>query len=159
MPEQALGLAAAVLAARGVPLASNQVEYSLLERRIERNGVLDACRERGISIIAYSPLAKGMLTGKYTADNPPPGGRARMYNRAYLERMTPLLQTLRGIGEAHGKTPAQVSLNWLLCQGAIPIPGAKNARQATDNAGALGWRLDAGEVEELSRVSESVSKK
>ncbi len=56
--------AAAVLAARGVPLASNQVEYSLLQRHIERNGVLDVCRERGVSIIAYSPLAKGLLTGK-----------------------------------------------------------------------------------------------
>ncbi len=151
--------AAAVLAARGLPLASNQVEYSLLERRIEQNGVLDACRERGVSIIAYSPLAKGLLTGKYTPDNPPPGPRSRMYNRAYLERIAPVLATLAEIAAARGKTQAQVALNWLVCQGAIPIPGAKNARQAADNAGALGWRLDSGEVDALSKASARVAKR
>ena len=55
----------AALAKRGIPLASNQVEYSLLHRQPEANGVLDACRELGITLIAYSPLAGGALTGKY----------------------------------------------------------------------------------------------
>src|SRR5262249_6112696 len=61
-----------VLAKRCIPLASNQVEYNLLDRSPERNGVFDACRELGVTLIAYSPLAMGMLTGKYTPENPPP---------------------------------------------------------------------------------------
>ncbi len=143
-----------VLAKRGVPLASNQVEYSLLHRAPERNGVLDACRELGVTLIAYSPLAQGMLTGKYGPDNPPPGLRGRRFRREYLARIQPLIGLLREIGQAHGgKSPNQVALNWLISQGAVPIPGAKNARQAEQNAGALGWRLTADEVAALAEAS------
>ncbi len=142
-----------VLAKRGVPLASNQVEYSLLHRAPERNGVLDACRELGVTLIAYSPLAQGLLTGKYGPDNPPPGLRGRRYRGERLARIQPLIGRLREIGAGHGgKSPGQVALNWLICRGAIPIPGAKNARQAQENAGALGWRLTAEEVAELESL-------
>ncbi|MGQ9841695.1 MAG: aldo/keto reductase [Anaerolineae bacterium] len=145
----------AVLAKRGVPLASNQVEYSLLHREPERNGVLDACRELGVTLIAYSPLAQGLLTGKYTPENPPPGFRGRRYRGERLARIQPLIGRLREVGAAHGgKGPNQVALNWLICQGAIPIPGAKNARQAQENAGALGWRLTESEMAELAEISE-----
>jgi aryl-alcohol dehydrogenase-like predicted oxidoreductase len=141
-----------------VPLASNQVHYSLLNRGIERSGLLALCRELGVTVIAYSPLEKGMLTGKYTPDNLPGGLRNRMYQRAYLERIRPLIQRLRELGEAHGgKSPAQVALNWIICKGAIPIPGAKNARHARDNAGALGWRLSDDEVAELDHLSDKVA--
>ena len=147
----------AVLARRGVPLASNQVEYSLLQRAPERNGLLAACRELGVTLIAYSPLAKGMLTGKYTPANPPPGLRGRRYRGDYLARIQPLIGLLREIGAAHGgKNPNQVALNWLICKDAIPIPGAKNARQVQENAGALGWRLTADEVAALDAASERV---
>ncbi len=146
-----------VLARRGVPLASNQVEYSLLHRAPERNSLLDACRELGVTLIAYSPLAQGMLTGKYGPDNPPPGIRGRRFRREYLARIQPLIGLLREIGAAHGgKSPNQVALNWLICKGAVPIPGAKNARQAEENAGALGWRLTADEVAALDEVSAKV---
>ena len=148
----------AVLARRGVPLASNQVEYSLLHRVPERNGLVDACRELGVTLIAYSPLAKGLLTGKYTPANPPPGLRGRRYRGALLTGIQPLTGLLREIGAGHsGKTPGQVALNWLICKGALPIPGAKNARQAQQNAGALGWRLTAEEVGALERASEGLS--
>jgi diketogulonate reductase-like aldo/keto reductase len=64
------------------------------------------------------------------------------------------LSELDAVGRAHGgKTPAQVSLNWLICKGTVPIPGAKDARQAGDDAGALGWRLTADEVARLDRLS------
>lgn len=143
-----------VLAKRGVPLASNQVEYSLLHRAPERNGLLDACRELGVTLIAYSPLGKGLLTGKYTPDNPPPGFRKRIARREQLARIQPLIGLLREIGAGHGgKSPGQVALNWLICKGAVPIPGAKNARQAEQNAGALGWRLNAEEVAALDAAS------
>jgi aryl-alcohol dehydrogenase-like predicted oxidoreductase len=74
-------LAHAELAKRDIPLASNQVEYSLLHRQPEVNGILDACRELGITLIAYSPLAMGALTGKYSATNKPTG--LRRFNRLW----------------------------------------------------------------------------
>ena len=142
-----------VLAARGYPLASNQVEYSLLNRAIERDGTLETARERGVRIIAYSPLARGLLTGKYSVDKPPPGLR-RMVSRHTWEKLPRLLEHMRRIGEAHGgRSPAQVALNWTICKGTLPIPGAKNAQQVGYNAGAGGWRLTAEEVAELDRLS------
>src|SRR5262249_21975483 len=143
-----------VLAKRRIPLASNQVEYSLLDRSPERNGVFDTCRELGVTLIAYSPLAMGMLTGKYTPDNPPPFPPSRQYNGEYLSRIQPLIASMKEIGESHGgKTPAQVALNWVICKGAIPIPGAKTVTQAQHNAGALGWRLTDSEVTALDEKS------
>jgi aryl-alcohol dehydrogenase-like predicted oxidoreductase len=143
----------AALARRGIPLASNQVEYSLWQRKPETSGLLEICRQLDVTVIAYSPLAQGLLTGKYTPQNPPPGLRGRRYGRA-LARIQPLTALLREMGAAHGdKTPAQVALNWAICKGTAPIPGAKNARQARDNAGALGWRLSADEVLALDLAS------
>lgn len=147
----------AALAQRGVALASNQVEYSLLHRAPERNGLLDACRGMDVTLIAYSPLAMGVLTGKYTPDNPPPGFRGLRYGRELLVRVQPLIGLLRDIGQAHeGKAPAQVALNWVICKGAVPIAGAKNAHQAQLNAGALGWRLTADEVAALDLASDQI---
>jgi aryl-alcohol dehydrogenase-like predicted oxidoreductase len=146
------------LAGRAITLASNQVRFSLLHRKPERDGLLAACRELGVTLIAYSPLEMGLLTGKYGPDHPPPGLRGRRYGRKTLARLEPLLAQLRAIGEAHGgKTVAQVALNWLICKGALPIPGAKNARQAQENAGALGWRLTEQEVEVLDRASDGLA--
>lgn len=143
----------AVLAQRGYTLATNQVEYSLLNRWIEREGTMESARERGIQIIAYSPLAKGLLTGKYSVENPPPGAR-RMISRETLERLPKLIAGMRAIGEQHGgKSPAQVAINWTICKGTLPIPGAKNAQQAEHNAGGAGWRLTNDEVTEIERLS------
>ena len=142
------------LAQRGIALASNQVEYSLLHRDPERSGLLDACRELGVTLIAYSPLAKGLLTGKYTPENPPPAARHRLLG-SQLARAQPLVGLMREIGQARGgKTPAQVALNWAICKGAVPIPGARNAGQAAQNAGAIGWRLTDDEIAALDAASE-----
>jgi aryl-alcohol dehydrogenase-like predicted oxidoreductase len=151
----------AALARRGVPLASNQVEYSLLDRKPETSGLVKVCNDLGVTVIAYSPIAKGMLTGKYAPDNIPPGMRRRIYNQKYLTKIQPLMGVLKEIGQTHSvansaKTPAQVSLNWLMCKGAVPIPGAKNLRQAQENFGAVGWRLTADEVARLDELSEKV---
>ncbi len=147
----------AALARRGLPLASNQIEYSLLERAPETSGLVKVCRDLGVTIIAYSPIGKGALTGKYTPDNVPPGLRGRRYSRSYLAGIQPLINMLRESGRAHGgRTPAQVSLNWLMCKGAVPIPGAKNLRQAQENFGALGWRLTDEEVARLDEESKRV---
>ena len=146
----------AALARRGVPLATNQVEYSLLQRAPESNGVLDACRELGVTLIAYSPLAMGLLTGKYRPGMAPSGLRrfAQRFSAHNLAAIQPALALARTIGAAHGgKTTGQVALNWLIQQGTLPIPGAKNARQAQENAGALDWTLDPSEVEQLDAAT------
>lgn len=147
----------AALAKRGIALASNQVEYSLLTRDPERSGLLKLCHELNVTLIAYSPLAMGLLTGKYTPDNPPRGVRGRWYKPPYLAQIQPLIALLREIGQAQGgKTPSQVALNWLICKGTLPIPGAKNVRQVQDNAGALGWRLTDDQVAVLDAAEEKL---
>jgi aryl-alcohol dehydrogenase-like predicted oxidoreductase len=148
------------LVRQGIPLTSNQVEYSLLNRKIEQNGLFRFCQEANITIIAYSPLAMGILTGKYSTANLPPGFRRFRYNLELMERAEPLILKLRRIGAQHaGKTPAQVALNWVIAKGAVPIPGAKNRDQMLQNAGALGWSLTPAEVAELDDVSDEVTGK
>jgi aryl-alcohol dehydrogenase-like predicted oxidoreductase len=142
------------LASHGVSLASNQVEYSLLHRAPETNGVLEASRDLGVTLIAYSPIAKGLLTGKYGPGVGRPAGLVRRMGRSFgeqnLKRIEPVVNILREIGEAHNKQPAQVALNWLITQrNAFPIPGAKNEHQARQNAGALGWQMTSEEAEKL----------
>lgn len=147
----------AALAQRGIPLASNQVEYSLLHRKPEVDGVLDACRELEITLIAYSPLAGGMLTGKYSAQNRAGGFFRRVlpqYNRKALDAIQPVLKLLREIGERYSKTPSQVAIRWLIENPIVlPIPGAKNGKQATENTGALSFSLTPEEVAALSQVT------
>jgi aryl-alcohol dehydrogenase-like predicted oxidoreductase len=151
-----LRTAHADLADRGVPLASIEMGYSLLDRRVETNGTLDACRELGVAIIAYQPLASGALTGKY-ADGTRPGGLRRFMRRFRgpgREAVAPAIGLLREIGAHHGKTPAQVALRWLLEQGdIIPIPGAKVGRQAAANAAALTFRLPPDDIEALIQAT------
>jgi aryl-alcohol dehydrogenase-like predicted oxidoreductase len=154
--EKQMRRAHASLAKRGVPLASNQVEYSLLKRGPERGGLLAACKELGVTLVAYRPLCSGLLSGKYTPENPPPGLRGRRYNRAYLEKIAPLTALLREIASAHGKTPSQAAINWIICKGALPIPGARSARHVEDNAAALGWMLSADEVAALDKASADI---
>lgn len=146
------------LSRHGIPLASNQVEYHLLDRTIEKNGLLDRCKELGVRVIAYSPLAKGYLTGKYSSEKLPPGPRAGMFTQA-LTKLQPLLKLMTEIGQDHGgKSNAQVALNWCICKGTMPIPGAKNAEQAQMNAGALGWKLSEDQVAALDKASDEVTR-
>jgi aryl-alcohol dehydrogenase-like predicted oxidoreductase len=147
----------AALARRDVPLASNQVKYSLLDRRIERNGVLDTAGELGVTIIAYSPLEMGLLTGKFHRDaellKSRPIGR-RFALRRKIERSRPLMSALEEIAAGHGVTPAQVALNWLInARGdtVVAIPGASRPAQARESAAAMAFALTR---EELSRLDE-----
>ena len=144
------------LAKRGIPLASNQVEYSLLHRQPEVNGVLDACRELGITLIAYSPLAMGALTGKYSATTKASGFRRFLpgFNKKAMHTLQPVVELLRQIGNAYTMTPSQVALRWLIENPlVVPIPGAKNSQQAIENAGALAFRLTPAEIEALSQAT------
>ena len=139
------------LSARGLALATNQIEFSLLRRLPETNGLLATCAELGVVPLAYSPIGQGRLTGKYSASNPPPG--KRNFAKHPMVVVDGIVADLRRIGDKHGgKTPSQVALNWVIAKGAVPIPGAKDRHQAEENAGALGWRIDD---EDLARLDQA----
>ncbi|MFC3997488.1 aldo/keto reductase [Nocardiopsis sediminis] len=151
-----------LLRSRGIELASNQVQVSLLKRDIERDGTLEAARRLGITLIAYSPLHSGLLTGKFHAD---PGLVAAVprtrraiggFSPKALARTAPLIDELRAIGDAHGATPAQVALNWLVGfygDTVIVIPGASRPHQAAESAGAMDLTLTARERDRLDELS------
>jgi aryl-alcohol dehydrogenase-like predicted oxidoreductase len=142
------------LAEHGLVIATNQVQYSLLSRRVERTGLVDLCQELGTTVIAYSPLAQGLLTGKYSRATPPPGVRRLRYHRA-LGAIPALVAQLTPIGDEHGRSPGQVALNWLISKGVVPIPGAKTAEQAWRNAEGAGWQLTDDQVATLDRLGDA----
>ncbi len=141
---------AAALEKRGLRLASNQFEFSLLRTGPSDNGLVGTCHELGVTVLAYSPIGQGRLTGKYSASNPPPG--SRNFSAHPMEKVDEVVTVLRRVGAAHERTPAQVALQWLITKGAVPIPGAKNRQQAEDNAGGKGWSMTADEIAELDRA-------
>ncbi len=139
-------------------VASNQIQYSLLHRMPEAE-LLPYCAKEGISILAWSPIAKGLLAAKYSAARRPKD-RIRSdevaFKPANLRRMEPLFRALRRIARARGKAPAQVALRWLADHpGVVPIPGVKRPAQAEENAGAAGWRLTPTDRSALDRLSAS----
>ncbi|MDY6896555.1 MAG: aldo/keto reductase [Cyanobacteriota bacterium] len=147
-----------ILARRGIPLAVNQVRYSLLNRQVETQGIIATAKQLGVTILAYSPLAQGLLTGKYSLDSSvnPTGARSidPRFGKDNLRKIEPLISLLRIIGEKYSRTPAQVALNWLIAQGnVIPISGVKTAEQVKQNAGALDWRLNDDEITQLEEIS------
>ena len=149
----------AALKARGLPLAVNQVQYSLAHRDIEEDGVLETARELDVTIVAWGPLASGLLTGRFH-DDPralaaTPVGRRWQFRRR-LDRTRPLIDALREIGSRYEATPAQVALNWLIHShgdGVVAIPGASKVRQAAESAGAMGFQLTGDELGQLDRAS------
>jgi aryl-alcohol dehydrogenase-like predicted oxidoreductase len=154
----------AALAKRGIPLASNQVDYSLVRRRIESNGVLAAAKELGITIIAYSPLGQGILSGKFHEDpqlvKKRPGPRRHMpaFSQGGLARSRPLIEELRAIAAALGVTAAQVAVRWLIDfhgETVVAIPGATKPQHAVEAAGSLAVRLSDAQMARLDELSRS----
>ena len=147
---------------RGLPLAVNQVHYSLLAREIEKNGVLEAARELGVTIIAYTPLESGLLTGKYHL-NPELLERKSFFwrwnLRRKLESTRPLVEALKEIADGYDATIAQVALNWLInFHGdlVVTIPGATDVSQAQENAGAMAFKLSQDELNILDKLSRNI---
>jgi aryl-alcohol dehydrogenase-like predicted oxidoreductase len=170
---QQMRKAAARLERHGLALAANQVHYSLLHRLPETNGVLEACRELDVALIAYRPLEGGLVNVPAGADDrPPPKGVDRirhfvdgMVARRSLRRGTPaeldqLRATLAEIAAQRQKSPNQVALNWLLQRDEhiIVIPGATSARHARENGAALGWALTTDERAAIDRASAAWTK-
>jgi len=138
-----------VLDARGIPLACNEVELSLARRGAEKSGTLAACRELGVSVIAYRPLARGRLVA-----SPVPARGMRGLMASGMRPGKRLEEVVKEIGKAHGgKTAAQVALNWVICKGAVPIPCATRISHLMENIGALGWQLSDVEVSELDSAA------
>jgi aryl-alcohol dehydrogenase-like predicted oxidoreductase len=146
----------------GLPLAVNQVRYSLLERAIELDGTLETAKELGVTIISYTPLESGLLTGKYHK-NPEllakksPFWRARL--RSSMDKSRRLISALEEIGGKYIATPAQVALNWIIySQGdtVVTIPGVTSPKQAEDNAGAMKFKLSDDEINRLNEQSRAI---
>jgi aryl-alcohol dehydrogenase-like predicted oxidoreductase len=146
---------------RGLPLAANQVRFSLLDRSIEKNGVLETAKELGVTIIAYTPLGSGLLTGKYHK-NPNLLQKKSFFWRLRLNRgiqeSRSLVKALEEIGDKYNATPAQVALNWVINfhgETIVTIPGATKVHQAQESAGAMTFQLTDEELAHLDRLSSS----
>ncbi|XAR71593.1 Pyridoxine 4-dehydrogenase [Bertholletia excelsa] len=146
------------LKARGVPLCSAQVQFSLLSMGKDQTEIKNICDSLGIRLISYSPLGLGMLTGKYTPSNLPQGPRGLLF-RQIIPGLEPLLTTLKEIAQRRQKTMSQVAINWCICKGTIPIPGVKTVKQADENLGALGWRLKSEELRQLEDAARESPRK
>jgi pyridoxine 4-dehydrogenase len=142
------------LAARGVPLRSLQVQLSLLApEALAPGGVAELCRELGVTLIAYSPLALGLL-GRPPGELPsPPSGLRGLLFRRLWPKVQPLLRGIQAIAKERSAEPAEVALNWCRAHGALPIPGLRRVDQAETAAAALSWRMEENERRELDALS------
>ena len=145
----------------GINLVSNQVKYNLLRREIETNGILDTAKELGITIISYSPLAQGLLTGKFH-DNPElvknTGYRKHYaaFKPAGLEKSRPVIEAVKKLSLKYQVTPSQIALSWLINfhgDTVVAIPGATKVKHAEENTGAMKFRLDSEDMRMLDEVS------
>ncbi len=164
--------ASEALRAEGLPLASNQVPVSLLDRRVEHNEVLAAARSLGVSLIAYSPLAQGLLTGKFhddpqRAQSLPIWRRLRStrsgrdFGTENLARTQPLIDALRDVGAARDASVSQIALAWLVNyygETMVAIPGATRPEHARQSAGAMTMRLTAGELDWIDHISRPLAR-
>jgi aryl-alcohol dehydrogenase-like predicted oxidoreductase len=142
--------AAARLARYNIPLAANEVHYSLLHRQPEVNGVLDACRELDVALVAYRPLAGGQLQSNHRTLS-----RSSTSKRGELKQHEVLQETLYAIAHKRGKSVSQVALNWLLRRDkhVIPIPGATSVHHALEIVDTPTWDLDDEEFAAIDHAS------
>lgn len=149
------------LGKKNIPLATNQMPYSLLNRKIESNGVMSAAKELGITIIAYSPLAQGLLTGKFH-DNPGLlnniGYRKYMpnFSRKGMEKSLPVIKLVKELAEKYNVSTSQIALNWLINfsgNTVVAIPGATKESHVKENTGAMTFRLSEEDMDRLDKVS------
>jgi aryl-alcohol dehydrogenase-like predicted oxidoreductase len=153
-----------LLREQGMPLVSNQVRYSLLDRKIEQNGILETARELGISIIAYSPLAQGLLSGKFH-DDPKliqSRGGYRKYMGAFrqkgLDQTRAVIMAVREVAHKRNATLSQIALNWVIKargEAVVAIPGATHINQAKENAASMAVQLTKDELDYLDKVASS----
>lgn len=148
-----------------IELVSNQVRYNLFDRSIEHNGILTTAKELGISIIAYSPLHQGLLTGKFHDD-------PRLLNQLFflrkfqyrlslktLKETQPLIDNLQRIGKKYDKSASQIALNWLIhfnSSMVFAIPGASKPQHVKENVEAMTFQLSQDELTLLDKISQEI---
>ena len=144
-----------ILAAEGLKISAVQNHYSLLHRSSERAGILDYCKENGITFYSYMVLEQGALTGRYSEENPFPegSGRAEVYN-PHLKELTALIDELKIIGTRFDASPAQVATAWAIAKGTLPIIGVTKVRQVEEAAKAAQIELTADEISRLERLGD-----
>jgi aryl-alcohol dehydrogenase-like predicted oxidoreductase len=146
--------AARAAAARGRSIAANQIMFSLLDYSSPRlQATVDTCRKHGITVVAYSPIGQGLLTDGLTPEKLSTIRAARM-TRVKFDDLTPIRTALAEIAAAHGKTMAQVCLQWVIAHGAVPLVGCRSVQQARDSlGGASGWSLATSDVARLDGLA------
>jgi aryl-alcohol dehydrogenase-like predicted oxidoreductase len=148
--------AAVRLARYDIPLAANEVHYSLLHRKPETNGVLDACRELNVALVAYFPLESGKMLSSDTSHTPSAFPKILGTKKAANEAWVKLHATLNSVARDHDKTVTQIIINWLLMRDEhiIPIPGVTSDRHANENGGSIGWQLSSDEFAAIDQASQ-----
>lgn len=142
------------LADRGIRLVSLQVQCSLLAPEpIAPGGLMDTCRELGIELLAYSPLALGLLARRAGEGRQELTGTRRALFTRLGPGLSQLLAEMERIAEPRGASLAAVALNWCRAHGAMPIPGLRKPAQVADAQAALGWQLELAEREALDRLA------
>ncbi len=137
---------------RGVPHSVNQVQLSLLSTLPMDSGLLDECRDLGVTPIGYSPLALGVLSGKYSKEKLPSGPRSILF-KELLPSLAPLLGTLDEVATSRDVSMSAVAVNWAMSKGALVIVGMKTPEQVADNLMAATFKLSGAEVDELERAA------
>lgn len=147
--------AAEILSSVGLKISAVQNHYSLLHRSSERAGILEYCRENGITFYAYMVLEQGALTGRFDTAHPFPEGtgRGEAYN-PHLEELEALNNELRSIGEKHNASPAQIATAWAITKGTLPIIGVTKVRQVEEAAEAAQIILTEEEVLRLEKLGD-----
>lgn len=144
------------------PVAVLQNEYSLWERGVESNGILEACEELGIGLVPYSPLGKGFLTGAMSSQTSLGEGdfRSRLprFTPEAMEKNQALVDLLKSVAETKGATPAQIALAWLLAQKSwiVPIPGTTKLHRLEENIAAAEVELSAQELADLRTAADAI---
>ena len=140
-------------------IVSNQLRYNLLQRNVEEE-VLPYCKKEKITVLAWSPLAQGALSGKYTSKNLPKGDVRKenlLFHPKNIRSVEKILEVLERVAQRHSATVSQVALNWLASDPiVVPIPGAKNSAQAKENAGALNFRLTKADLDEIESTARAI---
>ncbi|RXK40633.1 aldo-keto reductase [Tremella mesenterica] len=135
-----------------------QIEYSPWFTDHEQNGLIDTAREFGVAIIAYSPLGKGVLTGKYTSPDQFTEGDTRKtiprFSDENLKLNLRIVEQFKALSEKKGCTPGQLALAWVAAQGALAIPGTKSVNRLIENFGAREVDLSEDELKEIRAVIE-----
>ncbi|WP_433274900.1 aldo/keto reductase [Actinosynnema sp. CS-041913] len=140
------------------PVAAVQSEWSLWSRDVEES-VVPTCRELGVGVVAYSPLGRGFLTGRYTSRDDFAAGDVRLtphmprFEGDNLDRNLAIVESLRSVATEHDVTPGQIALAWVHHQGAVPIPGTKRVKYVEENAAAADLKLTD---EQLTRIANAV---